>query len=141
MENGRSSTHSVKVRRPLIVRAVFAMALLLAAPVSIFALPSYADVQKKLPDLWSARFPVPLQSSVSDPGKRGTLYCLIDGRPAYYFNFAATVDRPIRDGEELKTKTKRTMEIWVQYLPGVNRYEIYLERIDRLPGTGKRWMK
>lgn len=140
MENGRSSTHSVKVRRPLIVRACV-MALLLAAPVSIFALPTYVDVQKKLPDLWAARFPVPLQSSAGDPGKKGILYCLIDGRPAYYFNFAATVDRPIRDGEELKTKTKRTMEIWVQYLPGVNRYEIYLERIDRLPGTGKRWMK
>ncbi len=136
MEDRRSGARDLYIRRPLI-RAV----VLFLFPAALFALPSYAEVQKKLPDLWNARYPVAAEKFTADPERRGLLVCTVDGRAAYYYNFRAVVPVMMREGEELKPRGTRTIELWVQHIPVINKYELYMERYDRLPGAGKRWVK
>ncbi|MCE9600068.1 MAG: hypothetical protein K8S54_19060 [Spirochaetia bacterium] len=102
---------------------------------------TYSEVEKKLPELWKAHYPVAAERFIADPLKRGVLVAEIATGTVYYYNFKAVVPLPYRDGEEVKYKGSRTIELWVQFSPNGQKYDLNLERIDRLPGAGKRWVK
>jgi len=122
-------------------RAVAAFVLLLLPGVIYARIPTYADVLKKLPELWAARYPAKVEKFVPDPSHRGLLAADTQTGIVYYFNFQAIVPLPYREGDDLKYRGSRTIELWVQYLPSVDKYDMSFERIDRLPGTGKRWVR
>lgn len=114
--------------------------LLLAGQAQAQAARSYARVAQDLPAAWKARFPVQAESFAADPLKRGILAAQLDGKAVYYYHFHAVVPVLVREGEEVKPRGTRTVELWVQYRPGAD-YELSFERIDRLPGQAKRWIR
>lgn len=95
---------------------------------------------KDLPAVWKARFPAQPESFTPDPAKRGILAAQLDGRIIYYYHFQAVVPVLVREGEDVKSRGTRTVELWVQYRPGAD-YDLSFERMDRLPGTAKRWIR
>lgn len=122
-------------------RIVAGCAILLFPAVLFGRVPTYSEVEKKLPELWKARYPVAAERFLADPLKRGILVAETTAGTIYYYNFKAIVPLPYRDGEEVKYKGSRTIELWVQFSPNGQKYDLNLERIDRLPGAGKRWVK
>jgi hypothetical protein len=114
--------------------------LVLAFDVQAQAARSYARVAQDLPAVWKARFPAAAEAFLPDPGKRGILAAQLDGRIIYYYHFHAVVPILVREGDEVKARGTRTVELWVQYKPGFE-YELSFERMDRLAGQAKRWIR
>ena len=147
---------------------VIAAALALAAPPGVAVpqlqargLPSYAEVSKRMPEIWKARYPVEVQKFTADPSKRGVLRAVHQGRYVYYYHFQATVLRPVRgdgDGASIGGSSTdnaeagadngmegiapRTVEFWARYRSWLAEpWDLSFVRQDRLPGTNRRWIK
>jgi hypothetical protein len=127
----------VQIRRSL--TGAFLL-LFLACDLQAQAARSYARVAEDLPALWKSRCPAQAESFAPDPQKRGILAAQLDGRIVYYYHFHAVVPVLVREGEEVKSRSTRTVELWVQYRPGAA-YDLSFERMDRLPGQAKRWIR
>lgn len=113
---------------------------MLASGVQAQAARSYARVAADLPAVWKARLPAQPEAFIPDPGKRGILAAQLDGKIIYYYHFHAVVPVLVREGDEVKSRGTRTVELWVQYKPGAD-YELSFERMDRLAGQAKRWIR
>lgn len=105
--------------------------------------PSYKEVQEKLASLWASRYPLSPSSMQADPEKKGVLAANDGGRIVYYYRFLIHLPLPVRDEKgNLSSKGERKMELWVRYRSWENDpYDLSFVRIDRLPGTEKRWVK
>lgn len=124
----------MQIRRALTIL----LALCLAAGLESQAARPYAQVARDLPAVWKARFAVPAEFT-PDPGKRGILAAELDGRIVYYYHFHASVGILVRDGDDVKSTGTRTVELWVRH--SAAGYELSFERMDRLPGQAKRWIR
>ena len=117
--------------------------VLLFAPGVLLARPSYAALTKRMPELWNARYPIEAERFIPNPEKRGVLTAVHRGRRVYYYHYQAVLPRPKRQDVDNVTVTgRRTIEVWVRYRPGLrDPYDITFARRDRLPGTGRRWIR
>ncbi len=130
---------------PPFVMVLFAASavLLPLASHSAETRPSYKEVQEKLASLWAARYPLSPSSMEADPEKKGVLAANDGGRVVYYYRFVIRLPLPVRDEKGgLSSKGERKMELWVRYRSWESEaFDLSFVRIDRLPGTDKRWVK
>lgn len=124
------------------VRALVCGSLLLL-PGALFARPSYAELTRRLPEIWNGRYPIQAEKFIPNPEKRGVLTAVHRGRRVYYYHYQAVLPRPKRESVDKVTVTgRRTIELWVRYRPGLKQpYDITFARRDRLPGAGRRWIR
>lgn len=112
------------------------------SPAALFARPGYAQLTELLPGIWNARYPIAAESFIPNPEKLGVLTAVHGGRRVYYYHYHAILPRPRRSGEKVEIVGRRKIELWVRYRPGLKEpYDISFARRDRLPGTGRRWLR
>lgn len=111
--------------------------------VSAQARPTYKEVGEKLAILWASRYPLSPSSMEADPEKKGILAANDGGRVVYYYRWVIRVPLPVRDEKgNLSSKGERKLELWVRYRSWeADPYDLSFVRMDRLPGTDKRWVK
>ncbi len=107
------------------------------------ALPTYAALLEKLPDLWKKRYPVAADRFVPNPESRGVLTALLEGRRIYYYQFTAVLPRPRRQEDgSMQNQGDRSVELWVRFRSWeTEAFDLTFVRRDRLPGADFRWIK
>lgn len=116
--------------------------LAVLGPAALWAQPTYAEVSRRLPEIWKEHFPVE-GASFEALTSRGILRMTDGGRLVYYYRYQAQVPRMTRkESEGIVPGPRRKLELWVRFVPGQKSpYSLHFLREDLLPGSGRTWIR
>ncbi len=110
------------------------------------SLPSYAKAEQIVSKLWEKKYLIKIRKLLPNPEGKGILCGIWKRKRVCYYHFHAILNRPFRSSEmKIILQKGRQVQFWLQFIPQrrgfQNRWMLWMQRLDFLPGTSLRWKK